>query len=84
VNGPLRQKTSPRVQSEQKRSLLICPHGDGKKSARDKSPNCLKTQLQLLKIGAPVTISVRRVKLAFATASPARHEFEAASRHLRV
>jgi hypothetical protein len=38
----------------------------------------------LLKIGALVTISVRRVKLAFASACPARDVFETASRRLRL
>jgi len=45
---------------------------------------CGTIRLQLLKIGALVTISVRRVKLAFATACPARDVFEMASLRLRV
>jgi len=45
---------------------------------------CGTIRLQLLKVGALVTISVRRVKLAFATACPARDVFEMASRRLRL
>jgi hypothetical protein len=45
---------------------------------------CGTIRLQLLKIGALVTISVRRVKLAFASACPARDVFEMACRRLRV
>lgn len=45
---------------------------------------CGTIRLQLLKIGALVTISVRRVKLAFATACPARDVFETACRRLRL
>jgi len=45
---------------------------------------CGTIRLQLLKVGALVTISVRRVKLAFASACPAREVFETASRRLRV
>ena len=43
---------------------------------------CGTIRLQLLKIGALVTISVRRVKLAFASACPAREVFELAQRRL--
>ena len=43
---------------------------------------CGTIRLQLLKIGALVTISVRRVKLAFASACPARDVFLLASRRL--
>ena len=39
-------------------------------------------RLQLLKIGALVTISVRRVKLAFASACPAREVFVRAHHRL--
>ena len=45
---------------------------------------CGTIRLQLLKIGALVTISVRRVKLAFASACPTRDVFEVAGRRLRV
>jgi len=45
---------------------------------------CGTIRLQLLKIGALVTISVRRVKVAFASACPARDVFEIASRRLRI
>jgi hypothetical protein len=45
---------------------------------------CGTIRLQLLKVGALVTISVRRVKLAFATACPARDVFETACRRLRL
>jgi len=45
---------------------------------------CGTIRLQLLKIGALVTISVRRVKLAFASACPARDVFAMASRRLRI
>ena len=43
---------------------------------------CGTIRLQLLKIGALVTISVRRVKLAFASACPQRDVFMLASRRL--
>jgi hypothetical protein len=43
---------------------------------------CGTIRLQLLKIGALVTVSVRRVKLAFASACPARDVFMLASRRL--
>lgn len=43
---------------------------------------CGTIRLQLLKIGALVTISVRRVKLAFASACPSRDVFMLASRRL--
>jgi hypothetical protein len=38
--------------------------------------------LQLLKIGALVTVSVRRVKVAFASACPSRDTFMLAQRRL--
>ncbi len=43
---------------------------------------CGTIRLQLLKIGALVTVSVRRVKLAFASACPARDVFILAQRRL--
>ena len=43
---------------------------------------CGTIRLKLLKIGALVTISVRRVKLAFASACPEREVFELAARRL--
>ncbi len=43
---------------------------------------CGTIRLKLLKIGALVTISVRRVKLAFASACPDREVFEMAARRL--
>ena len=43
---------------------------------------CGTIRLHLLKIGALVTVSVRRVKLAFASACPAREVFMLASRRL--
>jgi len=43
---------------------------------------CGTIRLKLLKIGALVTISVRRVKLAFASACPERQIFELAARRL--
>ena len=43
---------------------------------------CGTIRLKLLKIGARVTISVRRVKLAFATACPDREVFMLAARRL--
>ena len=43
---------------------------------------CGTIRLQLLKIGALVTVSVRRVKLAFASACPAREVFILAQRRL--
>jgi hypothetical protein len=43
---------------------------------------CGTIRLQLLKIGALVTVSVRRVKLAFASACPAREVFMLAQRRL--
>ena len=45
---------------------------------------CGTIRLQLLKIGALVTISVRRVKLAFASACPAREDFALAQRRLCI
>jgi Transposase DDE domain group 1 len=46
------------------------------------SATCGTIRLALLKIGARVTISVRRVKLAFASACPAREIFRIAQRRL--
>ena len=43
---------------------------------------CSTIRLALPKIGALVTVSVRRVKLAFATAYPARQIFTLAQRRL--
>ena len=43
---------------------------------------CGTIRLQLLRIGALVTVSVRRVKLAFASACPAREVFALAQRRL--
>ena len=43
---------------------------------------CGTIRLKLLKIGALVTISVRRVKLAFASACPDREVFELAARRI--
>ncbi len=43
---------------------------------------CGTIRLKLLKIGALVTISVRRVKLAFASACPEREIFELAARRI--
>jgi hypothetical protein len=43
---------------------------------------CGTIRLKLLKIGALVTISVRRVKLAFATGGPERETFALAARRL--
>jgi Transposase DDE domain group 1 len=43
---------------------------------------CGTIRLKLLKIGALVTISVRRVKLAFSSACPEREVFELAARRL--
>lgn len=43
---------------------------------------CGKIRLKLLKIGALVTIGVRRAKLAFASACPEREIFELATRRL--
>ena len=43
---------------------------------------CGTIRLKLLKLGARVTISVRRVKLAFASACPEREIFELAARRL--
>jgi hypothetical protein len=43
---------------------------------------CGTIRLQLLKIGALVTVSVRRVKVAFASASPSRDIFVLAQRRL--
>jgi hypothetical protein len=39
-------------------------------------------RLKLLKIGAVVTVSVRRIKLAFASACPAKAIFARAVEHL--
>ena len=46
------------------------------------SATCGTIRLALLKIGALITISVRRVKLAFASACPARDIFELAQQRL--
>ena len=43
---------------------------------------CGTIRLKLLKIGALVTISVRRIKLAFASACPEREDFELAAHRL--
>jgi hypothetical protein len=43
---------------------------------------CATLRLRLLKIGAQVTISVRRVKVALATSCPSRHLFETAHERL--
>ena len=43
---------------------------------------CGTIRLQLLKIGAQVTVSIRRVKLAFASTCPAREAFMLAQRRL--
>ena len=43
---------------------------------------CGTIRLQLLKIGALVTITVRRVKVAFASACPSRDTFVLAQRRL--
>ena len=40
-------------------------------------------RLKLLKLGAVVTVSVRRIKIAIASACPARHVFALAHRRLR-
>ena len=47
------------------------------------SATCGTIQLKLLKIGALVRVSVRRVKLAMASACPWRYEFEFAQARLR-
>ena len=44
--------------------------------------SCGTIRLKLLKIGALVTTSVRRVKLAFASACPEREVFELVARRL--
>ena len=41
-------------------------------------------RLRLLKIGAVVTVSVRRIRLAFATACPARKLFVLAAGRLKA
>jgi hypothetical protein len=40
-------------------------------------------RLKLLKLGAIVTVSVRRIKIAIASACPTRHVFALAHRRLR-
>ena len=44
---------------------------------------CRTVRLKLLKIGAPVRLSARRVKLAMASAFPCRHEYALAHERLR-
>jgi hypothetical protein len=54
---------------------------DGTKLAK---ATCGTIRLKLLKLGAVVTRSVRRIKIAFATATPARNEFSLAVSRLRT
>lgn len=48
------------------------------------SASCATIRLKLLKIGALVTISVRRVRIAMASAYPWRHEWQLAYHYLRT
>jgi hypothetical protein len=46
------------------------------------SPNCATIRLKLLKIGALVRVSVRRIKLAMASAFPNQREYAIARARL--
>jgi hypothetical protein len=63
--------------------VLICAvRRIGLVGTKLEAATCGTIRLQLLKIGALVTISVRRVKLAFASACPAAEAFVLAQRRL--
>jgi hypothetical protein len=63
--------------------VLICAvRRIGLAGTKLEAATCGTIRLKLLKIGALVTISARRVKLAFASACPERDVFELASRRL--
>ena len=63
--------------------ILMCAvRRIGLAGTRMAQATCGTIRLKLLKIGALVTISVRRVKLAFASACPDREIFMLASRRL--
>ncbi len=62
--------------------LMCAVRRIGLAGTRLAAATCGTIRLKLLKIGALVTISVRRVKLAFASACPEREVFEMAARRL--
>ena len=62
--------------------LMCAVRRIGLAGTRLAAATCGTIRLKLLKIGALVTISVRRVKLAFASACPEREIFELAARRL--
>jgi len=62
--------------------LMCAVRRIGLAGTRLAATTCGTIRLRLLKIGALVTISVRRVKLAFASACPEREVFELAARRL--
>ena len=63
-------------------TLMCAVRRIGLAGTRLEKATCGTIRLKLLKIGALVTISVRRVKLAFASAYPEREAFELAARRL--
>lgn len=62
--------------------LMCAVRRIGLAGTRLAAATCGTIRLKLLKIGALVTISVRRVKLAFASACPEREVFQLAARRL--
>lgn len=62
--------------------LMCAVRRIGLAGTKFQAATCGTIRLKLLKIGALVTISVRRVKLAFASACPEREVFELAARRL--
>jgi hypothetical protein len=64
--------------------LMCAVRRIGLSGTKFEAATCGTIRLQLLKIGALVTVSVRRVKVAFATACPAREIFALAQRRLCV
>jgi len=65
--------------------ILMCAvRRIGLAGTKMENATCGTIRLQLLKIGALITISVRRVKLAFASACPARDVFVRAHHRLRA
>ena len=62
--------------------LMCAVRRIGSAGTKLESATCATIRLQLLKIAALVTISFRRVQLAFATACPAAEAFLVAQRRL--
>ena len=64
--------------------LLCAVRRIGLKRTQFAKANCATIRLKLLKIGALVRISVRRIKLAMASTCPSRHEFTLAHARLTI